>query len=98
MAVSDKGSRRPPSPQQDVVFSALVTAIERSREAWASTGEIAAVGGLTLRQTRRSLRKLGRRGKVGMVYPGTRGRYWAPAEEIARLHLQGRAWDRYGKW
>lgn len=97
MVVPNKEAERRSSPQQEIVFEALVTAIERSREAWASTGEIAAVGGLTLRQTRRSLRKLRRRGKVGMVYPGTRGRYWAPADDIARLHLQGRAWDRYGQ-
>jgi len=55
------------SPQQQIVFAALVTAVERSAEAWASTEEIAAAAGLTLRQTQRSLRGLQRRGKAGMV-------------------------------
>ena len=86
---------RPLSPQQQIVFAALVTAIARSTEAWASTEEIAAAGGLTLRQTRRSLRGLLRRGKAGRVYPATRDRYWAPKEEILRLNLQRRASDRY---
>jgi len=88
---------RPVSPEQGTVFEALLAAIERSHEAWASTEEIAAAGGLTLRQTRRSLRGLRRRGRVGMVYPATRGRYWAPWDDIIRLDLQGRAQDRYGR-
>lgn len=84
------------TPQQDAVFAALSMAIKGSSEAWVTSEEVAAVGGFTLRQTRRSLRALRRRGRVGMVYPATRGRYWAPADDIIRLGLQGRAWDRYG--
>ena len=95
MTIRREVLERPLSPQQQIVFAALVTAIERSAEAWALTEEIATAGGLTLRQTRRSLRALQRRGKAGMVYPATRGRYWAPKEEILRLNLQRRAWDRY---
>ena len=94
MTVRREVLERPLSPPQQIVFAALVTAIERSAEAWASTEEIAAAGGLTLRQTLRSLRGLQRRGKVGRVYPGTRDRYWAPKEDILRLNLQRRAWDR----
>lgn len=85
------------SPQQDAVFAALVMAIKRNSEAWVTTEEVAAVGGFTLRQTRRGLRALRRRGRVGMVYPATRGRYWAPADDIVRLRLQSRAWDRFGQ-
>lgn len=95
MTVPNKACERLLSPQQEFVFTSLVTAIKRSCEAWVTTEEVAAVGGLTLRQTRRSLRGLRRRGKVGMVYPATRGRYWAPAEDIVRRRLQSRAWDRY---
>ena len=95
MTADDRHPTRPVTPQQSVVFQALLTAIERSPEAWASTEEVADAGSLTLRQTRRSLRRLRVRGKVGMIYPATKGRYWAPKDDIARLRLQSRAWDRY---
>lgn len=97
MTATDRHPTRPVTPQQSVVFEALLTAIEQSPEAWASTEEVASAGSLTLRQTRRSLRGLRARGKVGMVYPATKGRYWAPQDDIVRLRLQGRAWDRYGR-
>ena len=84
----------PKSPQQDIVFAALLAAIEKSAEPWASTEEVAAAGGLTLRQTRRSLRRLRVHGRASMVYPATRGRYWAPWDDIIRLDLQLRAWKR----
>lgn len=86
---------KPPlSPQQDIVFAALLAAIEKSAEPWASTEEVAAAGGLTFRQTRRSLRRLRVHGRASMVYPATRGRYWAPWDDIIRLDLQLRAWER----
>ncbi len=95
MTADDRYPARLVTPQQSIVFRALLTAIKQGSEAWASTEEVANAGGLTLRQTRRSLRRLRARGKVGMVYPATKGRYWAPKDDITRLHLQSRAWDRY---
>ena len=97
MTADDRYPARLVTPQQAIVFQALLTAIKQGPEAWASTEEVANAGGLTLRQTRRSLRGLRARGKVGMVYPATKGRYWAPNDDIARLRLQSRAWDRYGQ-
>lgn len=93
----ETNSRRPLSRQQEIVFAALLKAIEGSAEAWASAEEVAAAGGPTLRQTRRSLRGLRAREKVGMIYPETRGRYRAPADNIVYDCLQERAWDRYAK-
>ena len=97
MTADDRYPARLVTPQQAIVFQALLNAIRQGPEAWASTEEVANTGGLTLRQTRRSLRRLRARGKVGMVYPATKGRYWAPKDDISRLRLQSRAWDRYSQ-
>ena len=92
MTAGYEDSGRPLSPMQVATLRALAVAIERNRDPWASVEDIAAAGNMTLRQARRHLRALRRRRRANMVYPATRGRYWASWDDA--LEVQWLAIDR----